>query len=281
MINTDIQWCDSTVNPSENCDGCELWNTKADVRRCYAGKMTERWKGTGAFDLPIVLKPGRMAKTLKWPDLSLGDKRPDKPWLYGLPRIIFVGDMADLFSKGVPFDYIEKEVVDTASISGHIYLLLTKQANRMEDFVEWYTGNPAHLWPSNLWLGVSVTSMNTRIRIRALRNARNAIERRTGAHPKFFVSYGPVLEAVDFSGYSGAFDWMVIEGESGPGGTKLEVSTVRSALSWCRDHQVAPFVKQMGSAWAKAERAIHPKGGDMSEWPEDIRVREMPIPIKL
>ena len=23
---TKIQWCDSTVNPTMGCDGCELWN---------------------------------------------------------------------------------------------------------------------------------------------------------------------------------------------------------------------------------------------------------------
>ena len=79
-IKTDIEWADSTVNPTENCDGCELWNTKLGIRKCYAGKMVERWKGRGAFDGPIVFKPGRLAQTLKWPDLT-GTKRPDKPWL--------------------------------------------------------------------------------------------------------------------------------------------------------------------------------------------------------
>ena len=61
-IKTDIEWCDSSVNPTENCDGCELWNTKAGIRKCYAGKLTERFQGRGAFDGPIVLKPGRMAE---------------------------------------------------------------------------------------------------------------------------------------------------------------------------------------------------------------------------
>lgn len=35
------------------------------------------------------------------------------------------------------------------------------------------------------------------------------------------------------------------------------------------------FVKQLGSAWARANGADS-KGGDPSYWPEDLRVREFP-----
>ena len=33
-IKTKIQWCDSTVNPTMGCDGCELWGAHPAVLLC-------------------------------------------------------------------------------------------------------------------------------------------------------------------------------------------------------------------------------------------------------
>jgi hypothetical protein len=35
-------------------------------------------------------------------------------------------------------------------------------------------------------------------------------------------------------------------------------------------------VKQLGSVWAKQNSADDRKGGEPDEWPEDLRVRQMP-----
>ena len=107
---TKIEWCDSTVNPTDfQCCGCELWNKKR--QDCYAGRFAERRAGKGAFDKPVVLKPGRMAEAARWPDLR-GKKREGKPWLDGRPRIIFIGDMADTLQPGVPFSFLANEIID-------------------------------------------------------------------------------------------------------------------------------------------------------------------------
>lgn len=64
MKTTKIEWCDSTVNPTGfQCCGCELWNK--ETKDCYAGRFAERRAGKGAFDLPVVLKPGKMAKSAR------------------------------------------------------------------------------------------------------------------------------------------------------------------------------------------------------------------------
>ena len=276
MEQTKIEWCDSTVNPTENCDGCELWNTATGVHKCYAGKMTERWKGKGAFDQPVVLKPGRMAATLKWKDLT-GTDRPSKPWLNGMPRIIFVGDMADLFSKGVPFEYIEKEVIETAFNSPHNYMLLTKQSQRMLDFVEWHLAqDPPSGWPSNVWLGVSVTNQATTSRMDYLRICAQLIGFSSINKPKYFVSYEPALTYVDFR-HKFAVDLIIIGGESGVSEpTLLDTMTVWDVINLCKEYKIAPFVKQMGTRWAVQKRSDSYKGGKMEDWPADIRVREMP-----
>lgn len=66
-------------------------------------------------------------------------------------------------------------------------------------------------------------------------------------------------------------DWVIVGGESGPGARRMEVEWARSLVEQCRIADVPVFVKQMGS-----HGKVHPKGGDPSEWPEDLRVREFP-----
>jgi protein gp37 len=107
-------------------------------------------------------------------------------------------------------------------------------------------------------------------------------------------------------------DWLIVGGESGPGARPFDVAWARSTVEQCREAGVACFVKQLGSnvrdrndstfdgegpkAWPREieERdgiefleegfqgqpvrlhLRHRKGGDWSEWPEDLRVREFP-----
>src|SRR5690242_2116818 len=103
-IATDIEWCDSTLNLEMGCDGCELWNPKAGINICYAGQVTERWGGKrgwpDSFEEPKLFLD-RLEPALAWPDLT-GKERPHKPWLDGLPRLIFLNDMGDTFTESLP-----------------------------------------------------------------------------------------------------------------------------------------------------------------------------------
>src|SRR4051812_33920511 len=103
---TSIEWADSTLNLEMGCDGCELRNDQTDT--CYAGKLTDRFAGlTGwpeAFDKPKLFLH-RLDGALRWSDLT-GKQRPEKPWLNGLPRIIFLDDMGDTFTESLPEDWL-------------------------------------------------------------------------------------------------------------------------------------------------------------------------------
>jgi len=88
---------------------------------------------------------------------------------------------------------------------------------------------------------------------------------------------------------------IIVGGESGSGARPFDLYWARQTVKQCRAANVAPFVKQMGSnpgavlrhefldgKW-KIEsdgrlRLVlrNRKGEDMSEWPEDLRVREWP-----
>jgi hypothetical protein len=105
--------------------------------------------------------------------------------------------------------------------------------------------------------------------------------------------------------------WIIIGGESGPGARSLDVSWIRRLIAVAKHVGVACFVKQLGAdvrdrndagfdgehgdAWDIPDdwRVEYPagalyqggpvrvhlkdrKGGDPSEWPADLRVREFP-----
>lgn len=92
-------------------------------------------------------------------------------------------------------------------------------------------------------------------------------------------------------------DWVIIGGESGPGARPCDVRWIRDLVRQCREAGVAPFVKQLGAqpvetrpmpsdAWPDSDveysiRLQDAKGGDWSEWTEDLRVREMPAVVEV
>lgn len=86
--------------------------------------------------------------------------------------------------------------------------------------------------------------------------------------------------------FTGAYpDWVVVGGESGPGARTCDVAWIRSIVEQCRDAGVPCFVKQLGSLITNSKtvadgeppgRLIDRKGGNIDEWPQDLRVREWP-----
>jgi protein gp37 len=274
------------------CDGCELWNESTGVKTCYAGVLHERYGGTNKGFSPrfniLTEHPGRTHKAAKWSDLT-GKDRPDKPWLNGLPRTIFVSDMSDALSQAVSFRYLYEEIILPAKSDAgkrHRWLWLTKQASRMLAFDQWLIAEGVD-WPENLWAGTSVTQQSTTVRLRYLRCVRARVR---------FVSAEPLLSAVDLSGRLGGIHWVITGGTSGAGAAPTHIEWIRNIVAQCKAANVAVFVKQLGAApvffddgdgagGPIYERRVgppdflkikDPKGGDMSEWPEDLRVRQFP-----
>lgn len=79
-----------------------------------------------------------------------------------------------------------------------------------------------------------------------------------------------------------ALDWIIVGGESGPGARPFDIEWARSVVEQCKEAGVACFVKQIGEnpiglfANGGALHRFSRKGGDWSEWPEDLRIREFP-----
>lgn len=279
MKGTGIQWADDTVNPTSGCDGCELW-IPGRGGPCYAGNLHETRL---AKSLPLLYDPifsnvrtipGRVAKILRCMDLT-GKPRVDKPWLDGLRRKIFVGDLGDIFSAGIPFEYIKSEIFDNAITkdgSKHDILLLTKQPKRAAKFSEWLR-TTGMSWPSNIWIGTSITSRNTLSRISDLMDIPATFR---------FLSLEPLFSDPGLTeSLISLVSWVIVGGESDQNDYKarpFDLAWPRSIIKMAGD--VAVFVKQMGSCPIEdGERLTFndSHGGDWNEWPDDLRVRKMPF----
>jgi protein gp37 len=79
-------------------------------------------------------------------------------------------------------------------------------------------------------------------------------------------------------------DWVIIGGESGPGARPFNPQWAANLIDDARAAGAAPFVKQLGSVWARDTAyagktvAAHgdTKGGNPQYWPNHLRVREYP-----
>ncbi len=273
--NTAIQWCDDTVNPTMGCDGCELWMD--GNKTCYAGKLHED-KGpfnigfSSRFEI-LTYHRGRVAKSAKWSDLR-GSDRPNKPWLNGMPRTIFVSDMSDSLSKAVPFEYLWTEVIDNVgSVAGrrHVWMWLTKRPERMAKFARWLD-DLGVTWPENLWAGTSITTAKSRSRIRSLVKVPAKVR---------FLSVEPQLEEIDLEDQLDGIDWVIQGGESGSEARRFDLEWADLMREQCQTAGVAYFMKQVGNDPYENSEPIDIRGrhgGDWDKWPYDrLRLREFPV----
>ncbi len=248
--NTNIEWCDSTINGTSGCDGCELWNTQ--TRTCYAGNLqTQRLSKSlpklySADFSEVRMIPGRYAQAASWSDLR-GTERPQKPWLNGLPRMIFVGDLGDTFSRAVTDDFLTRELLGAiTSKQGqrHFWLLLTKRPKRLASIAKKWGG-----LPDNVMAMTTVTSQNT-----ASSRVSDLLEvpckwRGLSCEPLL----GP-LEIFDTATGWPFYDleglrtlhWVIAGGESGPKARPMHPDWARSLRDQCTDANVPFFFKQWG-----------------------------------
>lgn len=272
MENSRIQWTDHTWSPWEGCtkvsEGCA---------HCYAEARNHRF-GSDNWG-----KGKARRKTKNWGQLFKWNRQAENE-----------GKTLSVFpSLCDPFDYEVSigwfcDLLSFIPATPHLrYLLLTKRPENVIDrlllakrisagssffFLDnWIHGQP----PLNVWLGTSCENQATAgSRIPILHTIPAA---------KRFISFEPLLgpiEGVAIDDFP-RIDWAIIGGESGRGARPCNIEWIRSLKDQCRMAGIAPFVKQLGSnpvmepgpvTWPTED----PKGGDMSEWPEDLRVREIP-----
>ncbi len=254
MGKTNIEWADAVWNPITGCtkvsDGC---------RNCYAERMSKRLRGRCGYpaDDPfrVTLHPDRLNEPLKWKK----------------PRRIFVCSMGDLFHKDVPDSFKDKVFAVMAAASQHTFLVLTKRAQDMHDYIGmamfdmdcnyegWYEeigklGVPDVSPLMNVHLGVSVEDQATA-------DERIPFLLQTPA-AKRFVSIEPMIGAVDLEMALEQFhtldpllnrnpapiDQVILGGETGPGARPMHPDWPRKVRDDCKAAGV-PFMFKQWGAW--------------------------------
>ncbi len=290
---SNIEWTDATWNPVEGCSMAK-GSEKGGCLNCYAARTALRRPASG---LAVMRDSGP-----RWTGkVGLVEKHLADPLHWRAPKRIFVNSMSDLFHESLPDEAIDRVFAVMALCPQHTFQVLTKRPERMRKYLNTLQRiaipgghSIAEQTPlPNVWLGVSVEDQKTADeRIPLLLQTPAAVR---------FVSYEPALGPVDFIRYLlphwtpqfGAdqppwLNLVIVGGESGPGARPFDIDWARNTIAQCKAAGVACFVKQLGAdpyeIVSHADYDFEPKdvilkdrkGGDMSEWPHDIRVREMP-----
>lgn len=199
MNKTRIPWAEWVWNPiagcqkiSPGCDNCyaaRLASTRLAHQKDYAGlALNGEWSGK-VRSLPHKL---------------------DEPLHHRKPATIFTCSMSDLFQKNIPFEFIDRVFAIMGLASWHTFIILTKRAERMRDYIlsrceplsaNWQlnailtnadskSSTPKLNKPlPNVWLGVTVESDRHYNRIDYLLLQTPATKR--------FISYEPALGPVN------------------------------------------------------------------------------------
>lgn len=266
MDKTKIEWADSTWSPFRGCtrisEGC---------RNCYAEAIAGRFSGPG-MPYEGVVRIGESGA--RWTgDVRLVESVLDQPLRWKRPRRIFVNSMSDTFHPAVTTAMLERVYDVMARAPQHTFMVLTKRPARMRLWTNELSRNlhREHVLP-NVWVGTSIENQAAADdRLDDLVNTRAALR---------FLSVEPLLGPVDLSAglRTDKTGLVIVGGESGSGARPCGTDWIREVIDQCRRFDVPAFVKQLGSnpAGDVGCSRITRKGGDMNEWPEDLRVREEP-----
>lgn len=178
-----IEWTEASWNPITGCT-----KISSGCKYCYAEVMSRR------------LCAMRVEKYRNGFQLTLHEDCLEEPLQWKHPKTIFVCSMSDLFHEDVPFEFIDKVFSVIKITPQHKYQVLTKRADRMEEYFKTRTV------PSNVWLGVTVDVQSSKPRIDALRSINDV--------PIRFLSCEPLLEDLGTLDLDG-INWIIVGGESG------------------------------------------------------------------
>ncbi len=218
MSKSAIEWTESTWNPLTGCT-----KISPGCKHCYAERMAKRLQAMGLEKyrngFMLTLHPDVLEEPLQWMK----------------PQMIFVNSMSDLFHKDIPLEFIQQIFAVMRQAHWHTFQVLTKRAERLLEL------DSALVWPSNVWMGVSVENSDYIDRVHFLRQ--------THAQTKF-LSCEPLLGALPNLPLKG-IQWVIVGGESGPGARPVEREWVTDIRDLCLRANVPFFFKQWGGTRKK------------------------------
>ncbi len=208
-----IEWTESTWNPITGCD-----KISSGCKNCYAERMAKRLKAMGNAnyknEFELTLHPHVLEYPLKWKK----------------PQTIFVNSMSDLFHIDVEESFIHSVFDIMNQADWHLFQVLTKRSSRLLEL------NGDLVWTDNIWMGVSIETLDYLYRINNLRKTKASIK---------FLSLEPLLGPLPNMNLEG-IDWVIVGGESGPGSRPMDASWVEDIRDQCTASGTPFFFKQWG-----------------------------------
>lgn len=224
-----IEWTEATWNPTTGCDrvspGCD---------NCYALSLAKRLKAMGN---PKYQSDGDSRTSGPGFALMEHESALDLPYTWAGPRLIFVNSMSDLFHARVHTDFIKRVFEVMANTPRHTYQLLTKRPFRLARLAD------ALPWPENIWMGVSIETMDYSWRVDSLRKVPAAVR---------FISAEPLLGSLSSLDMTG-IDWLIVGGESGSAYRPVDAAWVRELRDSADRQRVPFFFKQWGGRTSKSQ----------------------------
>jgi len=234
-------------------DGCTPCSPGCD--HCWSAAQTQRFGGSKLVDeegCPHIVENGKFTGEIVTHPDRLKRFNTRKPKVFSLWN--------DLFHEAVPDNFIHEVYFDMMRFSKNTYLILTK---RPQHVVDNYKNVSYLIDPQNhTWHGLTVCNQQ---------EADEKIPIFLRIPGKKYLSLEPLLAPVSlwhFCDFGKCFDAVILGGETGHGARPMNPDWAISVVRQCKAAGVPIFVKQ-----------IHINGKpskDMSEWPEELRVRELP-----
>ncbi len=239
-----IQWTDSTWNPWIGCHkispGCKFCYAERWMKRAGNGFHSVRRTSEKTFHSPLAWKDSRKIFACSLSDFFLeeSDEWRDEAW----------------------------EIIEATP--RHTYQILTKRPERAVKLLP-SSWNQAF---NHVWIGVTAEDQHTlRQCAKDLANVHSAVR---------FLSLEPLLSSVssELKLMVNDFDWVIVGGESGGRGKRrtTDLDWIRGVVNVCQAQGVPVFVKQLGSGLAERMHLTDWHGGDIAEFPNDLRIRQMP-----
>ena len=280
-LETNIGYADSTTNGTSGCVGCELFQPEApELATCYARQVHENRL---APNLPALYAssfaevrtiPGRFARAANWKDLR-GTVRPDKPWLDGLPRIIFVGDLGDFLSPAVPDEFLERELlaaIKSKNGQRHFWLLLTKQPQRLAELSIKWGG-----LPGNVMAMTTVTNQSTaerrvpwllKVQCHWRGISAEPLRGQVWLRPEWLRQAVPYPSPCRGFHIELAIHHVICGGESGARAHPMHPQWARGLRDQCDGSGAAFFFKQHGNWLHESQGGPVPAGAAVHTWPD-------------
>lgn len=310
--NSLIQWTDHTFNPWRGChkisEGC---------KNCYAATFVQNRQGLKVWgqDAPrIVAAESTWLNPLKWEREAVRAGVRHRVFCASLADVFEDYQGPDAEGVRLARTRLLLLIAKTPHLD---WLLLTKRPENVLKFwpphlpgIETYDNiwigctvenqeRAAERMPWLLSIPAKVRFVSQEPQLGPIDWTRIEVLKSDGNAPGAYLNAltGHVAGPDDILPYH--VDWIIVGGESGPGARAFDMKWAETTVAQCTSAGVPVFVKQMGARpvydcppGEEGEPQMRDdgsarfwsvgfikdkKGGDMSEWPAELRIRQLPL----